>query len=479
MYDSTNTPFRFGDSSKRKKNGNNNNNSLYSSFDEHNCSDKGRYFIMSASVPNIRLSELDPWILKKGVESITAHIKDVFMRKDGSILILTKNQIGSNAIGRAIKIGTTDVICKDFISMNSCQGVIFADQLINVSVDDMKENLKSENVIDVYKIMKRDEKNIQQPTKMAILTFNSQIVPENVKIGYLNVKVNPYISNPLRCKKCQKFGHSGKKCFNKESCFLCGIVGEHEVCQSIDCLVCNNTKDDESENHAKCIGFKCINCSGAHKSSDRRCPEYVKEYQISKIKCEERLSYFQAKKIYGERNKAPILDFAGVLQSQSLEHSERQTKTDNAIALLTQRLEEEIIKNNERDIQMERMRKEHKEQMKGLNNLLQEKDKIIFNLNKKIKNMENQNNSFESILGVSQIDQRSQSELNNMDESEDDDLSTKHTPDYIANFASKNYLALNQTEDLNQHLSESQMTAEGMNEHQVDGSSSLSHTYNA
>lgn len=130
MYDSTNTPFRFGDSSKRKKNGNNNNNSLYSSFDEHNCSDKGRYFIMSASVPNIRLSELDPWILKKGVESITAHIKDVFMRKDGSILILTKNQIGSNAIGRAIKIGTTDVICKDFISMNSCQGVIFADQLI-------------------------------------------------------------------------------------------------------------------------------------------------------------------------------------------------------------------------------------------------------------------------------------------------------------------------------------------------------------
>lgn len=473
MYDSIHKHSRYGEAIKRKKNGTYERNSIFSLLDENISSDRGRYFTMSAVLPNIRLTELDPWILKKGIEAITAHIVDVFMRKDGSILILTKNQIGSNAIGRANKVGDTDVICKDFISMNSCQGVIFAEQLINVSTEDLKENLKSENVIDVYKIMKRDEKNVQQPTKMTILTFNSKLVPEYVKIGYLNIKVNSYISNPMRCNKCQKFGHSAKKCLNKESCFKCGIVGEHEICEEFPCLDCNNIEDINNEVHKKCIGFKCVNCSGAHKSSDRRCPEYLKEYQISKIKCEERVSYFQAKKIYVDRNKVPIMNFAGTLQSQSLEQKESQSRIDNAIAALSQKLEDEIKKNNERDMQMERMRKEHAEQMKGMKNLLKEKDKIIYNLRNKIKSMENQNNSFESILGIDQKER--ESNVNESEEDEEDDDSSIEIPmtpsDYVDNFVNKNFL-YKSTEDTTQQVSGTKLAIEGMDQDFDQASSS-------
>lgn len=248
----------------------------------------------------------------------------------------------------------------------------------------------------------------------------------------------------MRCNKCQKFGHSAKKCFNKEVC--CGIVGEHEKCEDFPCFGCNNLTDDNVENHMKCIGFKCVNCSGAHKSSDRRCPEYLKEYEISKIKCEERVSHFQAKKIYGERNKAPIMNFAGAMHSQSLEQMESQSRIDNAIAALSQKLEDEIKKNNERDMQMERMRKEHAEQMKGLKNLLKEKDK----LKNIIKSMENKKNSFESILG---IDQKDQSGAGNLSESEDDDTSIEipMTPsNYIDNFANKNFVIDESTEDTSQ-----------------------------
>lgn len=481
MYDSANKHFGFDktNKNKRRKNGSNEINSIFSFNDENISSDRGRYFIMSAIVPNIRITELDPWILKKGIEAITAHIKDVFMRKDGSVLILTRNQIGSNAIVRANKIGNTDVVCKDFSSMNSCQGVIFAEQLIKVSVEDMKENLKAENVIDVFKITKRDGKNIQQPTNMAILTFNSQIVPANIKIGYLNIKVNPYIANPMRCRKCQKFGHSSKKCFNAESCFICGCVGEHEICHTSACLDCNNIKDDDIESHYKCIGVKCVNCLGDHKSSDRKCPVFLKEYEISKIKCEERVSYFQAKKIYEGKNIAPIMDFAGALHSQSLEQRESQAKTDNAIALLTQRLEEEIKKNNERDMEILRMRAEHIEQLKGFQNLLNKKDKIILKLNNKIKRLENGKNSFESILGISQNNPLS--DTGKITESDEEDLSSELAitpPEYIGNFASKKYV-LESNEETTQQTIESQMTEDGMDEHQDGGNSSSSHISNA
>ncbi|GFX07142.1 hypothetical protein TNCV_4268941 [Trichonephila clavipes] len=38
-----------------------------------------------------------------------------------------------------------------------------------------------------------------------ILTFNNPNLPATVKAGYLNCKIRPYVPNPLRCFKCQRF----------------------------------------------------------------------------------------------------------------------------------------------------------------------------------------------------------------------------------------------------------------------------------
>jgi len=57
-------------------------------------------------------------------------------------------------------------------------------------------------------------------TNTYILTFDKLQLPEILKIGYLLVRVEQYLPTPLRCTKCQKFGHHATKCRNPKYTML-------------------------------------------------------------------------------------------------------------------------------------------------------------------------------------------------------------------------------------------------------------------
>ena len=46
------------------------------------------------------------------------------------------------------------------------------------------------------------------PTSTIFLTFNSPDLPKEIKMGYLRVKVELFVPNPLRCFNCYSFGHT-------------------------------------------------------------------------------------------------------------------------------------------------------------------------------------------------------------------------------------------------------------------------------
>ena len=74
-----------------------------------------------------------------------------------------------------------------------------------VSEEEMKEYPKSQGVTSVKRIIiKKEGKHIE--TNTFVLTFNTPIVPKDIKIFYRNIKIELYIPNPLRCFWCQKFG---------------------------------------------------------------------------------------------------------------------------------------------------------------------------------------------------------------------------------------------------------------------------------
>jgi len=61
-------------------------------------------------------------------------------------------------------------------------------------------------------------------------------LPSSVCIGYLRYRVKPYIPQPMRCQKCQGYGHIAANCKRDVKCVRCGQGHSWENCP---------VKDDE------------------------------------------------------------------------------------------------------------------------------------------------------------------------------------------------------------------------------------------
>ncbi|XP_067122092.1 uncharacterized protein [Centruroides vittatus] len=157
-------------------------------------------------------------------------------------------------------------------SLNSSCGVISEFALVSENESDIQIGLSDQGVTSVRRIsICRDGKLI--PTKHLILTFHNPTLPSFVTAGHLRCPVRPYVPNPLRCFKCQRFGHSQTSC--REACCMvtpsaplqqktiaavvkstktCGVQTNISVSPSesltrhAKCLLIANTQSEEKEN---------------------------------------------------------------------------------------------------------------------------------------------------------------------------------------------------------------------------------------
>ncbi|GFT97633.1 uncharacterized protein TNCV_2024511 [Trichonephila clavipes] len=98
-----------------------------------------------------------------------------------------------------------------------------------------------------------------------------------IQAGYLNCQIRPYIPNPLRCFKCQRFGHSHTACRGQLTCSRCATVGH----PSTDCT----------------LEPRCVNCSQSHPSDSKLCSKWKTEKEIQIIKTNRNLTYLEARKL--------------------------------------------------------------------------------------------------------------------------------------------------------------------------------------
>ena len=94
------------------------------------------------------------------------------------------------------------------VSMNSCRGVAFHPDFVDMETDDIVSNMVDQNVLEARKITKMVD-GLRRCTAAAIFTFSCAKLPERVRVGYEVAHVRLYIPNPLRCFKCQLYGHHG------------------------------------------------------------------------------------------------------------------------------------------------------------------------------------------------------------------------------------------------------------------------------
>ena len=115
------------------------------------------------------------------------------------------------------------------------------------------------------------------PGKTVLLHFDNCLAPKEVQIGYLNFKTELYIPRPLRCFNCNRFGHTSTHCKSQVRCTTCGAAHDTKTCEK--------------------TVIKCSNCGGDHSAASTKCPRYIKEAEIIKIKTVKNISYVEACKL--------------------------------------------------------------------------------------------------------------------------------------------------------------------------------------
>jgi hypothetical protein len=127
-------------------------------------------------------------------------------------------------------------------------------------------------------IGKRDSKPF--PLRIFFFIFEVLSLPAPIYVWYERESIRPYIPNPMRCYRCQKFGHTQQRCASN---LVCGHCGE------------NGHSEDPCPNPPH-----CENCSGAHASADRRCPAFLDERAIQELRAKGGLSFLDARKKFLE-----------------------------------------------------------------------------------------------------------------------------------------------------------------------------------
>ena len=241
-----------------------------------------RFLIMHSSDPTKPLSTLTPFVLWEGIIGSAGTPKKMTKLKSGDFLLeLDKISHYRNLI-KTKSILDIPIEIEPHKTLNSSRGIIRCREINLCTEQEIFQNLQHQNVTFVKRIYVKRDNNLV-PTHTYLLDFNTPQLPKSVQVAWMNVEVEEYIPNPLRCFNCQQFGHHKSRCSKPATCVRCGLPAHEEN-------PCSNTPS-------------CVNCHEPHPSSDRKCKIFLFEKDVISTRNQLKISFPQARKIVAERTQ--------------------------------------------------------------------------------------------------------------------------------------------------------------------------------
>ena len=207
-------------------------------------------FLLVKGTDNERpLSKLSPFAVNKAIVAVLGSDPcNMKKLRNGDILVELDKENQSSKLLTKLNLTMDHVIpitVSPHYNLNTKKGVIRCPDIKDCSDEEILDGLKDEGVIKLDRILVfRDGQ--RKPTGTFILTFQSQTLPKYIRVGYYRVAVSQFIPNPIRCYKCQKFGHTKFNCRKNEVCTKCGQE--------------DHTDYQECRNEAKCVNCQRKAC---------------------------------------------------------------------------------------------------------------------------------------------------------------------------------------------------------------------------
>jgi hypothetical protein len=166
---------------------------------------------------------------------------------------------------------------------------------IALPVDIPAETIKAPNLLKAVRSSHKEQTAEGQhtvKTKQVTLTFQGQ-APNNLKTQYGNFKTRETFVEPLRCYRCQRYGHTQSKCTAAAQCVICAAHHDSDVC-----LKRPNKKTST-------VVPKCVNCTGDHPALSKTCPERLRRLPKAALKAIQDKEEIRKRELEPKKQKEP------------------------------------------------------------------------------------------------------------------------------------------------------------------------------
>ncbi len=262
-----------------------------------------QFLMLESPTPDTRI-KLTPFALSKAIQGIAGTIAKLTILRSGSVLVECATPNQSKNLLKCTLLANTPITIYPHKTLNSCKAILRDRQRLFADMTelDLCSELHSQSVTHVKRFtIRKDGDTIA--TNTYLLTFSLSTPPTKIKAGFISLPIEAYIPNPLRCYKCQKYGHGTSSCRGSIKCPHCG---------------------DDSHVSEDCTATSkhCINCKGAHSASSKDCPVWKTEREVNKIKYTQNISFREAKKLVsGLQGPTPGTSYSSAVKSTVIQKS--------------------------------------------------------------------------------------------------------------------------------------------------------------
>jgi hypothetical protein len=240
----------------------------FSRFDEHNlfnnCPDFPEHLKITFDAKD--RPDICPYTLREELRSITGRpVLNLTTSGEESFTIRVDTKLQSDALLAKTSMCQKTCTISPHPTFSTSSGLIYIENLPKEQADEfITELVQYEDCVRDARIAKfiTPRKNT---TTALMLNFNCPTPPKYLDIPFLDAKtkVNPFVRRPMRCYKCQKYGHTRDNCSGRQRCSHCAQEG-HD--RREDAQLCPSE------------GPRCFYCEeNGHSTGHKDCPQDQKE----------------------------------------------------------------------------------------------------------------------------------------------------------------------------------------------------------